>query len=245
MLVVETFRSFRGELLASYGHIASTHKVDGSLVTVLDKKVENTIKSVLAESFPELSFRGEETGRSGKDNAYWVIDPIDGTTSFIRGTGRCTNMAALMVGGQPIAAVIYDFVQDVLYTARKGEGAWMNGARISVNEHSIAGAFVDNANPVSYDLIARYFAKHGARLFQPTGASGRSLTDVASGRMEGYVVHNTKVLEHDLMPGLFIALEAGAELVPLDSAEPWNSAEPGNYAVVNKKLAEHIRAHQL
>lgn len=124
-LVIETFLGFREELMRSYGNIEHHSKSDGSPVTDLDVKIETSLKAKLAARYPEIGFYGEETGKvAGSIDATWVIDPIDGTSSFIHGLSYCTNMAGLVVEGVTVASVIYQFVSDDLYTAIRGEGAY-------------------------------------------------------------------------------------------------------------------------
>ena len=132
-IVIEVFKGFREELMGAYGTIVHDSKGDGSPVTELDVKVENAIKNRLLADFPEIGFHGEETDDVvGTEDATWIIDPIDGTSSFVHGLPYCTNMAGLVVNGETVASVIYQFATDDLFTAVKGEGAFKNGERIYV-----------------------------------------------------------------------------------------------------------------
>lgn len=244
-LVVDIFTSFRDDLVQESGSIDHTRKADSSYLTYMDRHIERVLKSALAESFPQFGFEGEETGKSGDASRYWLVDPIDGTASFIRGTGRSTNMAALMVEGEPVISTIYDFVNDKLYTAAKGRGAYCNGEKIQVSDKTLDEAFVDNASARYYPEVFAMLRPYGVRVFQPVGAVGRSLVDVARGSSEGYVVLGTELGNHDLMPGLLIAKEAGAEVVSLDNEAEWDPLQPGNFAVVTPVMASILRAPNL
>lgn len=126
-IIIDIFRGFRPELMKSYGNILHESKRDNSPVTHLDVKVETAVKQRLAELYPHIGFHGEETEDTpSQSGALWIVDPIDGTSSFIHGLPYCTNMAGLVVDGQTVASVIYQFPTDELFTAVKGKGAYRN-----------------------------------------------------------------------------------------------------------------------
>lgn len=221
-LVRETFRSFRDELMASYGSAEYVYKYDHSQVTELDLKIEKTLKQLLADSFGDLGFLGEETGDSRKiDQPYWVVDPIDGTSSFIRGLPNCTNMAALVQDGQPVVGVIYDFVADRLYEAHKGHGAFVNGIAIQVHDRPVDQAALYLQSFSSLPAVVRQeLRQRHTELYRPIGASGHAYTQLAEGKIDGYVLLGSKKSIHDNAPGALIACEAGAELF-VPNGEAW------------------------
>lgn len=213
-LVIETFCSFRDELMASYGSVQYVYKQDHSQVTELDIRIEAKLKQKLAAAFPEFGFLGEETGDARQDNQpYWVVDPIDGTSSFIRGLPNCTNMAALVQDGQPITGIIYDFVADRLFEAYKGQGAFVDGAAIQVHDRPIEHAALYLQSMSSLPSVVRHeLRKRETELYRPIGASGHAYTALAEGKIDGYVLFGSKKSIHDNAPGVLIACEAGAEL---------------------------------
>ena len=215
-LVIEVFRGFREELLQGFGNFDHTSKLDHSPVTVYDVKVEETLKSRLAESFAEIGFTGEETGAHGSSELYWLVDPIDGTSSFIRGLPFSTNMAALVEDGQVIAAVIYDFVNDVLYTALKGEGAFRDGQPIHVKDRPEGDQFVYCMTPNKIGQIKEALSVLKMRTLLPVGAAGHTYMLLAEGKIDGIVNLNKGYGLHDNAPGLFICEEAGVEILPYD-----------------------------
>ena len=216
-LVQEVFKGFRNELLSVFGNIEHTSKSDNSPVTTFDLKVEEELKARLAQSFPDIGFQGEETGASGNRDTYWLVDPIDGTSSFIRGLPFSTNMAALVHDGHVIAAVIYDFVNDNMYTARKEHGAFKNGQQIKVNISRVAGNLVVySLTRAKFGLIHEAMAEIGIRLLLPMGAAGHEYILLAEGKIDGVVVLNSSNGLHDNAPGLLIIEEAGGVLLPYD-----------------------------
>jgi len=220
-LVVGVFRSFREELLAAYGNITFSLKRDHSQVTELDIKLEHHLREELAQSFPLLGFVGEETGNhAGSDQPYWLVDPIDGTSSFIRGLPNCTNMAALIVDGLPVAAVIYDFVLDKLYTARRGLGAYCNERRLTVRERPVdqSAIYIDSFRmPPEY---RRPLRDNDVSVYRPFGASGRAYTLVAEGKIDGYSLLDGRASAHDNAPGVLIVQEAGGRIAT-KSGKAW------------------------
>ena len=219
-LIVDIFKGFREELLSAFGSAEFTRKSDASQVTVWDLKVENALSTALLEAFPEIGFQGEETGKKGNEDTYWLVDPIDGTSSFIRGLPFSTNMAALVVDGRVIAAVIYDFVNDYLYTALKGKGAFKDGQPIKVNNDRQPGGLV------MYSLTRQKFGhlqeamdEIGIRLLLPMGAAGHHYVMLAEGKIDGVLVLNSTNGLHDNAPGLLLVEEAGAALLPYDNNE--------------------------
>ena len=217
-LVITVFKGFRDELLGVFGNIEHTRKPDHSPVTVYDVKVEETLKARLAEAFPDMGFEGEETGASGNRNTYWLVDPIDGTSSFIRGLPFSTNMAALVHDGIVVAAVIYDFLNDILYTALKGKGAYKNGEPIHLNTTREEGnLFIYSMTRQNFGRIQEALGELKMRALLPLGASGYSYAMLAEGKIDGLVNlrYNNKGL-HDNAPGVLVAEEAGAAMLPYD-----------------------------
>ena len=217
-LVVEIFKGFRDELLSVYGSAEFTRKADASQVTQWDVKVENTLSTALAAAFPAIGFEGEETGKKGNEDTYWLVDPIDGTSSFIRGLPFCTNMAALVHEGIVVASVIYDFVNDVLFTAVKGKGAFRDGEPIHINTDREQGnLFIYSMTKEGFGHIQEALNELSIRSLLPIGAAGHSYTMLAQGKIDGLVNlrYNNKGL-HDNAPGMLLVEEAGAQVLPYD-----------------------------
>ncbi|MBC7565102.1 inositol monophosphatase [Candidatus Saccharibacteria bacterium] len=216
-LVVTIFKSFREELLTVFGNVEHTRKSDASPVTIYDVKVEELLKQELLKAFPEMGFEGEETGSSGNKETYWLVDPIDGTSSFIRGLPFSTNMAALVHEGEVVAAVVYDFLNDHLYTALRGKGAYKNGEKIQVNTNREQGdLFIYSMTRTSFGHIQEALGTLRMRTMLPVGASGHEYMMLAEGKIDGIVNLNRGKGLHDNAPGVMICEEAGAMLLPYD-----------------------------
>lgn len=215
-LVVEIFKAWQPRLVAAMGDIAFTKKGDNSQVTALDVELENELKSRLSEAFPDWGFRGEETGEEGNNETYWLIDPIDGTSSFIRGLDYCTNMAALVHEGETVLGIIYDFVRDQLFTARKGEGSFCNGKRLQVTQRPVDGSILYLGSARHAALIREALGVLKLRAKLPMGASGHAYTRLALGSIDGVIAYDIANRAHDVAPGLLIVEEAGAVTLDFD-----------------------------
>lgn len=110
-------------------------KPDQSPVTIADVETEETIKRIILNEFPDHGFFGEETGKVNEDADYnWLIDPIDGTKSFVRGYPFFSTQIALMYKGELIVGVSNAPGFKEMAYAEKGQGAWLNGEKIQVSD---------------------------------------------------------------------------------------------------------------
>jgi histidinol-phosphatase len=109
-------------------------KSDNSPVTVADREAEAHLRKVLLEAFPGDGFLGEEFGdQPGTTGFRWVVDPIDGTRSFVRGVPHWATLIGLEHAGEPVAGVAYEPVIDRIWRAVRGRGAFREDQRIHVS----------------------------------------------------------------------------------------------------------------
>lgn len=106
-------------------------KDDASPVTVADRECETEIRRVIEDTFPDHAVFGEEYGQSGDHRCLWLIDPIDGTRSFIRGLEFWSVQIALMVDGEIVLGVSAAPPFDETAWAIAGRGAWLNDKRLA------------------------------------------------------------------------------------------------------------------
>lgn len=112
-------------------------KADLSPVTQADLECEEVIKQVLAAQYPEFGFYGEETGKSDKDSDFlWLVDPIDGTKSFVREYHFFSTQIALMYKGEIIMGVSHAPLFNETAWAAKGLGAYVGEEKVRVSEYS-------------------------------------------------------------------------------------------------------------
>tara|TARA_Y100001933_G_scaffold221243_1_gene230948 strand:+ start:155 stop:934 length:780 start_codon:yes stop_codon:yes gene_type:complete len=106
-------------------------KDDASPVTVADRECEMEIRRIIEAAFPDHAVFGEEYGQSGDHRCLWLIDPIDGTRSFIRGLEFWSVQIALMIDGEIVLGVSAAPPFDETAWAVTGRGAWLNDKRLA------------------------------------------------------------------------------------------------------------------
>jgi len=209
-----------GQLARSYladpSRLAVAFKGPQDVLTAADGAVERMIVARLSSAFPGDAFLGEEgTGIAG--DRCWVIDPIDGTANFARGLPDWCVSIALVVGGRVDLGVIFDPGHDLLYTARRGEGARCNDRPIGVSATTdIRRARVDAgySGRVAIDDftgLLRRLLTAGATVTQ-CGSAALGLARVADGRLDGYVERH--LFAWDVLAGLLLVEEAGGRVNP-------------------------------
>ena len=194
-------------------------------VSHADRDVEQTIIETLQSSFPDDGFVGEESGIT-PGARQWVIDPIDGTTNFIRGIPYFCTTLALVEDECVTAGWIYDPIHDVMYAAERGMGAFANGQQLQPQwRSSFATGLVGicHSSQLTADALAGRITSalsRGAILRQP-GAAALMLCDLASGRLD--VLFDQHLKPWDSIAGLLIAHEAGAVVSDYLNASDWRT----------------------
>jgi histidinol-phosphatase len=119
-------------------------KADGSPVTIADRNAERAAREWIASRFPDDGVVGEELGATaGKSPRRWVIDPIDGTKSYVAGVPLWGTLIAVCEGETVLAGAVYCAAVGEMLVAADGEGCWLNGSRARVSAvSSIAAATV-------------------------------------------------------------------------------------------------------
>ncbi len=123
-------------------------KADKTPVTEADVRAEETIRDILTKRFPSFGFYGEETGKSDMDaESVWLVDPIDGTKSFVRECPFFSTQIALMRGGRFVLGVSCAPAYNELAWAERGAGAFLDGKPIRVSAvQSLDAAIVSTGN---------------------------------------------------------------------------------------------------
>ncbi len=122
---LELAKSAASVALARFGRIEAETKPDGSPVTAADRECERLIASRLSEAFPADGILGEEgASRPAASRRRWIVDPIDGTRDFVRGSFLWSHLLALESDGEIVLGVAHFPAQGRLYYAVSGQGAW-------------------------------------------------------------------------------------------------------------------------
>lgn len=218
--VLDLVRSTRAMLLPSWGNVEERTKNGNahSIVTDLDLKIERYLADALKKIEPGAEFAGEEFGGSRDTERFWLCDPIDGTAHFTRGLPFCSVMLALIEEGRVNFSCIYDFVNDQLYHALRGGGAFCNGLPIRVSDRPLSRAYVSFESridrPSNYEIQKRLRAS--AVIFSSITA-GYEFALVASGKLEGRICLDGWGNDWDFAPGTLLVEEAGGIVTNIGS----------------------------
>ena len=222
-----------------------TVKSDRTPVTQADVESEERIRATITERFPDHGFYGEETGATDVDADYlWLVDPIDGTKSFIRHYPFFSTQIALMHEGRIVVGVSSAPVFGELAWAEAGEGAWLDGQRIRVSDvDTLEDASVSGGNLATLASGDRWA---GWGRIVSTVSRIRGYGDfyhyhlLASGRIDAVVESDVNIL--DIAALSLIVAEAGGRFTDLDG-EPVGldttsvlAANPALHALIGESL---------
>ena len=142
--------------------VAVEIKPDATPVTAADREAEDIIRTALNAAFPDHAILGEERGREGEGAFLWLVDPLDGTKSFVRGTPFFSTQIALMHAGELVLGVSHAPLYGETMWARRGGGAWLDGKRVRVSSvNRIGDAALSLGNVKSLALDARGWSALG------------------------------------------------------------------------------------
>jgi histidinol phosphatase-like enzyme (inositol monophosphatase family) len=233
-----------GDVAARYYRtgVAVDLKADGSPVTIADRTAEQAARSWIEARFPADGLLGEEFGLVRPEaRRRWVVDPIDGTKSFVRGVPLWGTLVAVCEGEEVLAGAAYLPVDGTLVAAAPGCGAWADGARCRVS----AVSALDAATVLTTDeRFKEDPAKRPGweRVSQAAGVS-RTWGDcygyvlVATGRAE--VMVDPVLSPWDAAAVLPIVTEAGGVFTSWEGAA---TAFGGSAVATNAALAAEVRA---
>lgn len=208
-------------------------KGDKDLVTEVDRESERLIVEHLLTRFPEHTILAEEGEYSqNRSSLRWIIDPVDGTTNYAHGFPWFCVSIGLEADEEIVAAVIFNPIYDELFTAAKGEGAFLNGRKLSVSGHaplknSLLGTgfpydcATDPAN--NFDNFIAF--QKAARGIRRAGAAALDLAAVAAGRLDGF--WELKLKPWDVAAGVLMVREAGGMVTGFDGSE---------YSIFNNRI---------
>jgi myo-inositol-1(or 4)-monophosphatase len=185
-----------------------------SWVTTWDKWAEEVLRENLAAFSRDVGVSGEEGGAAGAGKVRWSVDPIDGTTHFVRGTPWCMTMAALIDHGSPVVSVMHNFITGDTSSAIAGQGAYLNQTQpLRVSNRPLSQACLElytDEESIAGQRLRHAIERTGAYLLR-TAAAGNTFAMVARGSTEGFVMAgNPYGAEWDIAPGALLAHEAGA-----------------------------------
>ena len=224
-------------------------KGKNDFVTKIDKEAEQAIISKIKQSYPDHAFYGEESGKQGDDETFtWIIDPLDGTTNFIKGIPHFSVSIALLHKGRLDQAVVFDPIRGELFTASKGAGAQLNGYRIRASkakdlDQTILGTAFPFKQPEQLEQYTRQFTQifRKAGDIRRSGSAALDMAYVAAGRLDGYWERG--VQPWDIAAGELLVREAGGLVTDFSgNNDPLYAGEmvAGSPRVV-QQLVKHLK----
>jgi len=252
IMVNAAMKAGRG-LIRDFGEVENlqvSRKGPADFVSVADKRAEKLVMDELMKARPTYSFLMEEGGEiKGTDGMHrWIIDPIDGTTNFLHAIPLFAVAIALERNGEIVSSVIYNPVMDELFTAEKGQGAWLNNRRLRVaSRKHLADALVVtgiNSQGRALDALQLRQLNHltpAVAGIRRSGSISIDLAWLAAGRFDG--VWEAGLKPWDIAPGLLLVREAGGFVT--DYAGGTDSIARGEVVAGNEAIqAELLKAIQ-
>jgi myo-inositol-1(or 4)-monophosphatase len=225
---IETVRE-AGAVLRDFYRTGVTVKYKGEidLITEADHASEALILNRIRSAYSDCAILSEESGASAHTSPYvWIVDPLDGTTNFAHGLPIFSVTLALLVDGVIEVGVTYNPINDELYTARRGQGAYLNGERLHVSTVPtldrallVTGFPYDRrTNPNNNIQQFTDFSLRAQGVLR-LGSAALDLGAVAAGRLDGY--WEWGINPWDVAAGMLMVAEARGQVtmpdgLPLD-----------------------------
>jgi myo-inositol-1(or 4)-monophosphatase len=207
-------------------HLQVSLKGPANFVSAADRRAEQILRDELSKARPGYGFLGEEGGRTeGEDKSHtWIVDPLDGTTNFLHGIPHFAISIGLERDGAIIAALIYNPANEELFTAERGQGAYLNDQRLRVAARrrlsdSVVACALPHYGRGDLELGVKELAAvqvkvAGLRRF---GAAALDLAYVAAGRFDAYWERNLS--SWDMAAGILMVREAGGFVTDVEGRD--------------------------
>jgi histidinol-phosphatase len=230
-----------------HGSFVVETKPDQTPVTIADREAELAIRRIIRDRFPEHGIFGEEYGKSDRDSDYmWLVDPVDGTKSFVRGYGMFSTQIALMHRGEIIVGVSNAPLMSEMAWATRGGGAWMDGEPLRVSGiENITEASISTGNLGTLAKSDRWQAL-GDIIAQANRTRGYGdyyhYHRFAAGQLDAVIESDVNIL--DIAALSLIAEEAGGVFTDLEGKAPGLetrsvlAATPGLHGMLLNTLAD-------
>jgi myo-inositol-1(or 4)-monophosphatase len=205
-----------GEILKTHFREKAQVKYKGraNIVTTVDLKAEDSLKSFLQAEYPDHGIVSEESEPVRGASSYkWILDPLDGTNNYSFGIPHFCTVIALARGDDVLLGIVYDPLRDEMFHAQKGKGTFLNNSPISVTKKtkvrdSLIGldlGYVDEKGKRTLNLITSLWPNMYA--FRIMGSAALGMAYAASGRLDLYI--HLLLYPWELACGHLLVTEAG------------------------------------
>ncbi len=179
--------------LKDFGNISASNKSDGSLITSCDLWSDKTIINGLENIAPNEGVLSEEGGKLVPNtNAYWVVDPLDGTTNFAAGIPYWSISIARFVGGRPQSSFLIIPTLKKTFTSIQGKGVWVNKKKVEANQRNKKSQCVSLCSR-SIKILQKNPNSRFPGKIRLLGVSSLNLTSVAMGQTYGAIESTPKI----------------------------------------------------
>ena len=235
-------------LIRDFGEIENLQvslKGPGNFVTASDIKVEKILVEELQKARPTYSILSEEIGEINNDESFkWIIDPIDGTSNFLHGIPHFAISIGLEHDKEIICGIIYDPIKDEMFTAEKGNGAYVNNKRMRVSSRSklkdcIIFTGGPRQNPKDKELFFVEYKNFSSIVKTPIRKMGSASLDiayVAAGRCDGFWQRNLNYW--DYAAGIILVKESGGFVTDFNGKNRY--IENKTILVTNSKIDKEM-----
>tara|TARA_B100000686_G_scaffold274440_1_gene292497 strand:+ start:210 stop:995 length:786 start_codon:yes stop_codon:yes gene_type:complete len=252
-VMVKACRAASKILIRDFGEIEKLQvsiKGPGDFVTASDKKVEKILIDQLQKARPNYSILSEEIGLIKNDEEFkWIIDPIDGTSNFLHGIPHFGISIGLECKKEIICGIIYDPIKDEIFSAEKGNGAYVNNQRIRVSSRTkLKDCMIFTGGPKKESkdssLALEEYKKFSSKTFTPIRKMGSAALDmayVAAGRCDGFWQRNLNYW--DIAAGIVLVKEAGGFVTDFDGNDKYieNKTVLAANSKINREMIEVLR----
>ena len=232
-------------------------KARNDWVSKADRESEDAIVAAILAQCPDDAILGEESGgSSGTSGRKWIIDPLDGTSNYLQHFPFWSISIALVTGSEITAAVIYEPLRDLFFSAAKGEGAFRNGERMHIStQRSLEGSFLATGFP----FRAQEYVSPYVRIFEDViriskgvrrgGSAALDLAYTAAGTFDGFF--EMHLAAWDVAAGALLVTEAGGVVTDFSGGDRWLDrgnivgATPDVHKELLAIIARHVTEDQL
>lgn len=228
-------------------HLQVSIKGPGDFVSAADRRAEQIIREELKRGRPDYGFLMEESGAEQGRSVHnrWIVDPLDGTTNFLHGLPHWAISIALEQHGEITCGLVFDPLRNELFTAERGNGAYLNERRIRVSRRSdMKLALIGCGLPVqTWKGREKGFTRQMDRVADECGGLRRlgvcslDLAYVAAGRQDGFWEYGVKIW--DIAAGVLMIREAGGRVGRLEGDD--DIFAEGTVVVGNPEIYEKLR----
>ena len=230
-------------LVRDFGEVEQlqvSRKGPADFVSTADLKAERILRGELKKGRPDFGLVMEESGEEKGDGRHrFIVDPLDGTTNFLHGVPHFAISIGLEQDGEIVAGIVFEPIQDQLFWAERGAGAYVNERRLRVSARShLAEALVGTGIPFhgsgGHETFLKTFAAMmpavaGIRRF---GTASLDLAYVAAGRLDGFWEFGLK--PWDMAAGIVLVREAGGYVSEIGGGR--SPLKSGDVLAANDKL---------